>query len=305
MVYIIVMHETNIRSLDLNLLVALKALLEEKHVTRAANQVGLSQPAMSRALGRLRYILKDPLLVKGITGLEWTARAAELYDPLLTIFTEIHIMLTPAQLNPAEMVGDLSIATRDNEMATILPALIQTLSTAAPGISLRVTSMQGNDFSPLERNKVDFMITGSEAKSSVLSRYTLYRDDFVCLVAANNPIKHQFTLTNFVKMKHCLVMITGQGPGRVDTLLEKKGLTRNVIIRVPHFFAAAHIVAESDLVVTVPRKMASSLAQHKKLVILEPPLTIPSFPIYLYWHIRNQNNPMHQWLRKLIREYHQ
>lgn len=295
------MHKMNIKSLDLNLLVALKALLEEKHITRAAIRVGLSQPAMSRALARLREVFNDPLLVRGANGLDLSARANDIYQPLLNVFSEIHHIMTPSFSQPEMMQGEITIATRDNEMVTILPQVLNCISKEAPGLTFRIISLVGDDLSPLEQNKVDFIMTGTDSKSATLCRSILYKEDFVCLVATNNPVAQHFTLEEFVKMNHCLVSITGFGPGLVDTILAQKGLQRKIVIMVPHFLAASYIVANTDLVVTLPRRVGLLLSQHKKITVLEPPIKIPSFCIYLYWHIRNQNNPTHTWLRKIIR----
>lgn len=298
------MHKTNLRSLDLNLLVALKALLDEKHVTRAANRIGLSQPAMSRALGRLRVLFKDPLLVTSGNGSGLTARAMEIQQPLQVIFAEIHQLMSPPSLDPASMQGEISIATRDNEMVSILPQVISKVTQEAPGLTLRVQSMVGDDLSPLEDHRVDFILTGTKSKSANLCYYTLYEEDFVCLAAANNPAAQQeLTLENFLGMKHCLVSITGFGPGYVDTVLAKQRLQRKIVVYVPHFLAAAYIVSRSDLLVTVPRNIGLLLTQSagSPVVMLQPPIKIPHYSIYLYWHIRNQNNLTHKWLRDVIR----
>lgn len=295
------MREMNIRSIDLNLLVALRALLEEKHVTRAAEKIGLSQPAMSRALSRLRKLLNDPLLVKGAGGFILTARAIELAIPLQAVFNEINHIISPPSTEPSKMQGEISIATRDNEMVTILPEVVKRVSLEAPGMALRVTPLVGDDLSLLDRQEVDFVMCGTESNIGSLYRQLLYKEDFVCLVSAKNPVvKKGLTLENFVALKHCVVSITGFGPGFVDTVLAKQGLKRDVSVRVPLFLATAPIIAESDLIVTLPRRLGILLAQNKNIVMLEPPLAMPSFSIYLYWHARNQNNPLHKWLRKLI-----
>lgn len=296
------MRETNLRSLDLNLLVALKALLDEKHVTRAAKRVGLSQPAMSRALGRLRQILKDPLLVKHTSGLCLTTRAQNLYQPLQNIFIEINHVLSPPSFNPAEMQGEIVISTRDYETVTFLPPLINFLSKEAPGLKLHVIPLVGDDLISLDNHEVDIIIAGTESKSATLSRHTLFKENFVCLVSGDNPItQKKFTLDKFIAMKHCLVTISGLGPGLVDSILAEQGLAREVVIRVPHFLAASYIVADSDLIVTLPRRIGLLLSQNIKIKLLEPPIKIPDFSIFLYWHIRNQNNPMHKWMRNTIR----
>lgn len=293
----------NIASIDLNLLVALKALLEEKHVSRAALRIGLSQPAMSRALGRLRQLLNDPLLVKGKSGLSLTSRASELIQPLQTIFIEINHIVSPPTANPALMQKEIVIATRDNEMVTVLPHLIGRIAKEAPGLTLRIIPLLGEDLDLLERQDVDFVMSGTDVQASTLYRHTLYKEDFVCLIAAdNNVAKQGLNLKTFLKLKHCLVTITGFGPGLVDTVLSQKGLKREIAVRVPHFLAASYIVANSDLIVTLPRRIGLMLSHQKNIIMLESPVKLPSFPIYLYWHARHQNNPINKWLRKVMRE---
>lgn len=297
------MRETNIRSIDLNLLVALKALLDEKHVSRAALRLGLSQPAMSRALGRLRVLLKDPLLVKGSSGFDLTTRAQELFQPLQNILGEINQILSPPNCDPALMKDEIVIATRDYEMVSILPNVINIIAKEAPGLKFQVVPLVGNDLSPLDNNGVDFIITGTDTTSTTLCRQLLYKEEFACLVAADNPILNEkLTLKNYCRMRHCMVTITGFGPGIVDKTLEEHRHHREITVRVPHFLAAAYIVAASDLIVTLPKRAAILLSQQQNMTMLEPPIKIRSFSIYLYWHMRNQNNPMHKWLRRKIRD---
>ncbi len=295
------MREVNIGSVDLNLLVALKALLDEKHVSRAAEKAGLSQPAMSRALGRLRILFKDPLLVRGAGGMSLTARATDLQQPLQQILNEIgHIISTPT-IEPAEMKGELVIATRDFEMASVLPDAIRRITKEAPGLTLRIVPLVGDDLSPLEQHQVDFVIAGTDSSSASLSRKVLFKDNFVCLVSADNPVvKQKFTLEKFLQSKHCLITITDFRPGMVDRYLHQQGKKREATVRVPHFLAASYLVENSDFIVTVPRRLGVMLAQQKKLAMLDLPFQVPSFQVYLYWHNRNQNNPMHKWLRKMI-----
>lgn len=296
------MHETNLRNIDLNLLVALHALLEEKHVTRAAERISLSQPAMSRALARLRETFQDPLLVKGASGMALTARAIDLYLPLQTILREISNIISTPTIDPASMQGEIVIATRDYELAAILPKIIGQVTLEAPNLKLSIVPLSGDDLGPLEHHNVDFVIAGTDKITSTLHRYTLYEEDFVCLISKHNPVmQRKMDLKTYVSMKHCLVSIKNFGLGYVDALLARKNLKRNIVVRIPHFLAASHIIADSELVVTLPRRLGELLSTNKKIVLVDPPLTIPSFPVFLYWHARNQNNPLHKWLRRIIR----
>ena len=293
------MRCTNMLTLDLNLLRALKVLLDEKHITRAANRIGLSQPAMSRALQRLRHAFNDQLLVRGSTGLDLTARAIELYEPLQNIFLDLNQLVAQPFFDPAIAQAEITIATRDYEVVTILPSVINALSKEAPNLKLRVIPLNGDDLSPLDKHGVDFILSGSESKSAMLYRKKLFTENFVCLISAKEA-KQKFTLNKYLKMKHCLITITGDGLGVVDELLAEQDLKREISVYVPHFLAASHIVANSNLIVTLPRRLGLLLSDNKKIKLVEVPLAIPDFPIYLYWHSRNNNNPMHQWVRKTI-----
>ena len=301
-VYGLAMRLTNIENLDLNLLIALRALLEERHVTKAAERIGLSQPAMSRALGRLRAMFNDPLLVKGTGGMTLTARANSLQQPLQSIMTEISHMITDPTVEPSEMQGEVVIATRDYEMVAILPDVIKRITDEAPLLNLKIVPLTGDDLSPLEQHEVDFVLAGTDKTSAILRRSTVLKDNFVCVMSANNPAAQQeLTLEKYLEMRHCQVSFYTLRPGIVDMALADRGMKRNAVVRVPHFLAAAFIVEDSDLIVTLPRKLGMQLAQQKQFVARELPLKVSSFSIYLYWHVRNQNNPMHSWLRKTFR----
>jgi len=293
------MRETNISTLDLNLLRALKALLDKKHVSRAAESISLSQPAMSRALQRLRETFKDLLLVKGPNGLDLTPRAIELYQPLQEIFLQLNQIITPSSFNPATTQAEISIATRDYEMITIMPAVINAITTEAPNLKLRIIALHGDDITALDKNEVDFVLSGTKSKSALLYQKKIVTDNYVCLMSKQQA-RQKITLNKFITMKHCLVTISGVGPGVVDHVLAEQGLKRDIAVRIPHFLAASHIVANTSLIATLPRRLGQLLSDNKNIALVEPPLVLPDFAIYLYWHSRNQNNPMHQWLRNKI-----
>ncbi len=300
-VYIAPMREVNISSLDLNLLVALKALLDERHVTRAADKIGLSQPAMSRALGRLRVMFKDQLLVKGATGMTLTARASELVQPVQKILNDINQIMTAPTFEPAEMTGDIVIATRDYEMAAVLPQAIKAIAEEAPGLTIRIVPMFGDDLSPLDRHEVDFVIAGTDRKSSTLSRKTLFSDNFMCVVSAEQDVaKKKLTMESYLAMRHCIITFTNYRSGIVDAALAQMGLERKAVVTIPQFLAASYIVANSDLILTIPRGLGKLFLESKQFAPLDLPFQVPSFSIYIYWHIRSENNPIHSWVRQKI-----
>ena len=301
MICIMNMHIMNLKTIDLNLLVALQALLDEKHVSRAAERIGLSQSAMSHALSRLRKTLQDPLLVRDASGLCLTARAYELQLPLKNVLTEINQIISPPTEDPRYMTGVVTIAARDYEIATILPHVIQQITNDAPNLKLNIITTTDDHLGILEHNKVDFVLTGSESKSATLCRHVLFQEDFVCMIAANSiDTLDNITLEKYLELKHCMVTISGFGHGVVDFALCELWLQRDVVVRVPYFLCAAYIISHSNLIVTLPRRIANLLNQ-PQIKLFEPPLQLETFPIYMYWHVKNQGNPVHKWVRQVIR----
>lgn len=298
-IIIFTMHRMNIPTLDLNLLRALKALLDERHVTRAAASIGLSQPAMSRALQRLRKMFNDLLLIKNSSGYELTSRAHQLYEPLQEIFLQLNQLVSPPSFDPAAAEVEISIAMRDYEMVTILPAIMSLFSKEAPHLKLRIIPLVGEAMTALEQHDVDFTISATETNSAMLYQKKLLTDNFACLLSAKES-KQELTLEQFVAMKHCLITISGVGPGVVDKQLAEQGLHREIMVRVPNFLAASHLIKNSNLILTLPQRLAKLLSDDKTIVMIEAPLKLPDFSVYLYWHCRNHTNPMHQWIRKKI-----
>jgi DNA-binding transcriptional LysR family regulator len=265
--------------------------------------VNLSQPAMSRALARLRTMFQDPLLVKGSNGMTLTARAKDLSQPLQNILRDVTHLVSPPSFNPATMQGEIVIATRDNELVTILPKIIAKATTAAPHLKLSIIQLIGDDLNLLEQQKADFVLAGTDSQSATLHRYTLLQEKFSCVLSNKNPmLREGISLKNYLKMKHCLVSISNFGPGVVDAVLAQKKLKRNIVIRVPNFLAVSYIVLNSDLIATLPHRLCELISQQDKVKVVDSPIKIPKFSIYLYWHVRNQENPVHKWFRKLVKE---
>jgi len=147
----------------------------------------------------------------------------------------------------------------------------------------------------------DSMFT--EALSRLDHRHTLFEEKFSCILSSKNPaIRDGMSLETYLQMKHCLVTISNFGVGVVDTILAQKKLKRNVVLRVPHFLAVSYIIGGSDLIATLPHRLCELISRQENVRLVDPPLKIPKFPIHLYWHVRNQENPIHKWFRKLIRD---
>lgn len=297
----------HLEAMDLNLLVALRALLEERHVTRAARRVGLSQPAMSHALARLRGLLDDPLLVRTSKGMQPSARASGIVRPLARALEDVERALAaPKAFDPTTSTQTFRIATNDYIELVVLPRLLATLSREAPGVDVRVASLGSRAFEHLGEGRSDIAIgvvgaMGEPIPPRGIRSRRLLTDDFVCVVREGHPrLKKRLSLDDFVSLSHALVAPRGKSGSVVDTALAKLGKTRRVAVEVPHFLVAPHIVRETDLILTLARRVARALAPLLGLRQLAPPLELPGFSMAMVWHERQHNDPAHVWLRAVV-----
>jgi DNA-binding transcriptional LysR family regulator len=292
---------TALAGIDLNLLVALDALLTETHVTRAARRVGLTQPAMSHALARLRQLLDDPLLVRTTRGMAKTPRAAALGPDVRRILGDIETALRPSgPFDPSAVKRTFTIATADYASFVLLPSLIARLEATAPGIDLRVVPIPSAlpDLASALEDAVDLALTPPNTASPALYQKPLLEDRFVCVVRRGHPrIKTKLTLRRFVAEKHLFIALRGTPGGAVDTALATIGQARRVGVMVPHFTVAPFLVATSDLVLTLAERMARRFAELLPLRLFPTPLEVPGFSIAQVWHARRHKDPAHVWLR--------
>lgn len=298
------MHDVHLSRLDLNLLVALQALLAERHVTRAAARVGLTQPAMSHALARLRGVLDDPLLVRTRDGLVLTPRAEELRPPLDRVLAEVQTLFAPAaRFEPATARRTFRVVSSDYVELALMPAVLARVWKEAPGIDVHLTSSPAA-LESLEDDRVDLAIVPpvGETRSGFYVQRIL-SERFVCVVRTDHPsVKRRLGLAQFLALPHALVAPRGEAGGIVDDALAKLGEARRVAVRVPHFLVAPFLVERSDLVLTLAERVARSLAPSVKLRVVAPPkeLDLPGFTIALYWHARHHADPAQAWFRALV-----
>jgi DNA-binding transcriptional LysR family regulator len=289
MVYMVNMHQVDLRRVDLNLLVALEALLDEKNVTRAAHRLGMSQPAASRALGRLRALFSDALLVDGPGGY------------LRRILTGVGEMLKANTFNPGTATGRIRLLTPDLQAAVLAPHLLARLAREAPSVDIDIAAPGANGFEALENGVADAMVALVEDAPAGIHRRRLYDEELVTLMRAHHPaLAAPLTLDRFLALDHIVVSVTGVGPAPVDEALARMGRTRRVKLRVPNFFAAVEIAARSDLIMTLPSSLARAAANMRRFVSLPPPLDLGTFTMSLAWHARQQDAPRHVWLRRAI-----
>ncbi len=295
------MRKVDFTHIDLNLLKLFDALLKERSVTRAGQRLGLSQPAASRGLGRLRLLLNDQLMVRTSQGLELTPRAEALSEPVARLLEDARSIVAPAIFEPSTASGRLTIATTDHMTLLLMPTLLSTLAQLAPGLDLEIPAPSGNNIKLITQGDADLAIGVYDELPSRFHQRLLYDEDLVCLVRRNHPvIDKQLTLENFVSLSHISIIITGYGNNIVDEALSKRGLSRRVTVRLPHFLAAPILVAESDMILSLPRRLAHRIAMSTPVEILELPLKIKNFTPAMIWHERKHNDPAHMWLRKLI-----
>lgn len=301
MVYIVTMREVDLRRIDLNLLVALDALLKEKNVTRAAQRLGMSQPAASRALGRLRALFADALLVEGPGGYVLSARAEELRPRLGSILAGVGEMLEANAFDPAAATGRIRLLMPDLQAAVLAPHLLARLAREAPSLDLDIAALGTDGFGALERGDADAMVALVDDAPAGIQRRRLYDEELVTLMRAQHPaLSRKLTLERFLALDHIVVSVTGLGAAPVDEVLARMGRTRRVKLRVPNFFAAVEIAAHSDLVMTLPSSLARAAADMRGLVSLPPPLDLGVFTMSLAWHARQQDAPRHIWLRRAV-----
>ncbi len=305
----------NIHRVDLNLLVYLDVLLRERNVTQAANQLNLSQPAMSNGLRRLREVFNDPLLVRTSDGMTPTERALELEPLVRDILSKVDQALQPtAEFDPGSAERVFRIMASDYAESTLLPALLAKLRKDAPGISLDIMTPSDVSFLDVERGKVDLVINRFDSMPQSFHQNTVWTDSFSCLLSADNPLLKDFTLENYLEAQHVWVSKTGMGVGVgvnpedvqrlgwVDSAIAKLGKKRHITVFTRHYQAAMILAERNDLVVTLPTLAAQLQHDNPRLVIKTPPLDIPPLELKLAWSPLLQHNPANRWLRQLIVE---
>ncbi|MGK4007960.1 LysR family transcriptional regulator [Sorangium sp. So ce1036] len=298
------MHPLHLASIDLNLLVVFDALLAEGSVTRAAARVGLSQSAMSHALGRLRALIDDPILVRTARGMIPTPRAQELIGPIRAALAQIETTVArPARFDAATARRSFALATVDYVELILLPRLVQKLFSDAPNVDLIARPYDSEMFGSMETGKIDLAIGLFPSVPAGFYRQRLLEETYLCVVRRDHPVvRSKLTLRAYASLPHALISPRGEGGGRVDEVLAEHGLTRRVALQIPHFLVAPLIVAQTDLVLTVPARIARAFAEMEALRIMKPPVELGGFSLDQVWHERQAKDPAHAWLRGLFAE---
>ncbi|HYP27350.1 MAG TPA: LysR family transcriptional regulator [Blastocatellia bacterium] len=300
----------NLKSFDLNLLLIFEALMEERNVTRAARRVGLSQPAMSNALTRLRRTFNDPLLVRTPTGMAPTPAARAMIAAVREALAQLRAALEekPA-FDPSASRRTFQVMTNDYTEIMLLAPLLRTLRQRASGINLRIHRSASVFQAPTPAQLADSLnlaigfFPDALALDAALHFELLWEEKNVCIASAAHPsIRGKVSLRQYVAARHAAVFYKTEGPGIIDTLLAQKGFSRHSTVLVPHFASVPFMVSESDLIATVPERLALKFSKLAKLQVLPVPINIPPFRLTMVWHERIHGDPAHTWMRNLIAE---
>lgn len=299
--------------IDLNLLVYLDVLLRECNVTQAANQLGLSQPAMSNGLRRLRDLFNDPLLVRTSDGMTPTARALELEPLVRDILSGVERAIQPtAEFDPTDAKQVIRVMASDYAESTLFPAVMQTLRERAPGLTLDVMTPSDVSFLDVERGKIDLVINRFDQMPQSFHQITLWTDTFTCLMNRDNPILEHFDLDSYLAASHIWVSKTGMGVGVgvdpddvqrlgwVDHALDALGKKRNIRVFTRHYQAAMTLAEQNDLIVTLPTRATWLKRDNPRVVVRDCPFEVPPLELKMAWSPLLQHNPAHRWIRQLI-----
>jgi DNA-binding transcriptional LysR family regulator len=293
----------NLRSLDLNLLLVFDAVMAERNVTRAADKVGLSQPALSNALTRLRGHLKDELFIRSPEGMRPTPRALELAAPIHEALASLEQALDPARFDPESSSRMFRIATNDYVATVLMPPLMTHLAEVAPSIDVRIVPLAGRMHELLDAQEVDFGCTSVGELPERFEARELLEDSYVVLMRPDHMLAEgRMTLQAYARATHILVTPRGDPRGFVDTALAQRGLTRRVGLTVNQFAAAPAIVATTDMIATIPKRAADLFGPPFGLVQKPCPVPAPRemTVVSLVWNRRLAKHPAFVWFAEAM-----
>jgi DNA-binding transcriptional LysR family regulator len=291
----------NLHSLDLNLLVALDALLLEANVSRAAMRIGLSQPAASHALQRLRELVGDPLLVRTGARMELTPRALALRAPLAQALDQVRALFVPDDFDATRSERRFRLMMPDLAVELLMPPLMEKITRLAPNLTIDVVPWRGSAIFTAEfARTIDMVISIGNAFKG-FHRQLLYTDSDALAVRRGHPSATKLkTKEGFLKARHVAVIIRGQNEDLIESWLRAMGIERRIALIVPGYIDALHVAARTDLVAFVPRRLIAALSQQLSLKTIAPPLDPGIDEQFMFYPTRAQMDPGSIWLRKLM-----
>jgi len=295
---------TDLRLFDLNLLVAFDALIAERNVTRAAQRIGIGQPAMSHALSRLRELFGDPLFVRTAGKMRPSTRALELATPIARVLADVReTVLADRAFAPEKTEMTFRVGTSDQIELAIFPHVMATLRSLAPRSRIALSPVGREQLGPmLESGAIDLAIGHFPAASPVRTTEVLYHEEFVCVFdakacGASAPIK----LKTYLELPHILMSPRGDLSGEADTILSRGGGKRFVFMATPHFLTVPFLLRGFRAVAAIPRRLAEGCAEVAALTISPLPIPMEGYDISMQWHSRTETDPAQRWFRGLVR----
>jgi DNA-binding transcriptional LysR family regulator len=294
----------DIRAVDLNLLKAFDALMTERAVTRAAGRIGLSQPAMSHALSRLRTLFNDELFVRTQAGMEPTARAREIAPLVTAAIEQIEAALRlGAGFDPTTSAATFTAGMAEYAEIALVGRLARAFAEGAPGATLRLLPASGTDIADgLDRGLIDVAVAHLRTLPAHIEHRVLLRDPFVVVMRRGHPAAARpLSLEAYAAQQHVLVSPRGMSAGALDRILVDFGLKRRIALLVATYLAVPAALAASDLVATVPSRTARQIATTAEIAILPLPIDF-SMTVAMAWHRRAAGDPAQTWFRALLSE---
>lgn len=289
--------------IDLNQLVLFQQLMVERRVSKVADKMGLTQPAVSNTLAKLRRQFGDDLFVRTPAGMMPTPFAEQLAEPVGYALGMIHSGLNQhSSFDPASVKRSVTIGMTDIGEIVFLPQLVERLRKEAPGISLstvRTTATTLRD--DMEAGKVDLAIGPLPQLKAGFFQRRLFRQRYVCLFRKGHALdRKRLSLVDFKAAEHLIIVSAGTGHGKVDDLIRRAGVDRSVRLTIPHFVSVGHLLRRTDMVATVTERLAESLAEPFDLSFRPHPVDLPEIAINVFWHAKVHRSPAHQWMRGVV-----
>ncbi|MER2043934.1 MAG: LysR substrate-binding domain-containing protein [Pantoea agglomerans] len=290
---------------DLNLLPVLLVMMEERNVTRAAERLGITQPALSNALNRLRETLNDPLFIRERYGMRPTPKAEQMAQVVGAALSSIDkVILGQQDFDPLNATRLFTLAPNSYVEFIMMPAIVARLRSCAPGIRLRLTPF-GNDVTEtgVISGNTDMVLGRIVEPPDNLVVQHLMNEGLACVIRADHPlVGENLSAEQYEQLKHVNVLPPGRMRAGLYQALEQRGLRRQVAVSVTHFLAVPEMIAVTDYCATLPRLICQHLSRDQRLRIVPAPVDLGTFPVEMGWHARYRDDPAHRWFRTLITE---
>jgi DNA-binding transcriptional LysR family regulator len=297
------MRITQLRQADLNLLVVFAVFAEERNVSRASTRLLLSQPAVSRALQRLRDMFHDDLFVRTASGYELTPQGQRLLRELEVMLPRMDRLLSGSQFDPAMEEARFRIAATDNATSVLMPLLCRNVLPAAPKVLFDFIAWRDDSFDDLAHGRLDLVLNAEDGNiPSQMQSEVIYEEEFACVVSADTPYKKRMTIKQYLDASHISIAVFAGSQTIPERRLAVQGYKRKIVIRVPYFAAAMKGVVGTPLIATVPLRLAISEAKNPAVKVLAAPPELTGFRYLMIWHPRVTTDASHAWLRATIRK---